>query len=102
MKKLVRDNIPDMILSRWEKCEYYIANEVEYIKYLFEKIIEEANEVANTKTDDNLKEEIADLYEVIDSIIINKNFSKEKILEIQKQKKEQRWWFVKKIILTKY
>lgn len=49
-----------------------------------------------------IKEEIADLYEVLDTLIKNKNFSKDEILEIQKLKREKKWGFEKKIILTKY
>ncbi len=102
MKKLVRDKIPEIIASKWEEYEYHIASEEEYFKSLLEKVLEEAWEVSKAENDMELKEEIADLYEVIDTLIKNKNFSRDEILEIQKAKREKKWGFEKKIILTKY
>jgi predicted house-cleaning noncanonical NTP pyrophosphatase (MazG superfamily) len=55
-----------------------------------EKVLEEAIEVSKTENDAELKEEIADLYEVLDTLIKNKNFSKSEILEIQKAKREKK------------
>lgn len=102
MKKLVRDKIPEIILSEWRECEYYIASEEEYFKSLLEKVLEESIEVSKAENDEELKEEIADLYEVLDTLIKNKNFSRDEILEIQKAKREKKWGFEKKNILTKY
>lgn len=102
MKKLVRDNIPEIIASKWEECEYFIADENSYLNALLAKVLEEAIEVSKSENDSELKEEIADLYEVLDSIIKTKNFSYKEISEIQKEKKDKKWWFEKKIILTKY
>lgn len=102
MKKLVRDKIPEIIASKWEKCEYFIADDVSYENALLAKVLEEALEVSKTENNEDLKEEIADLYEVLDTIIKNKNFSREEILEIQTKKREKKWGFEKKIILTKY
>lgn len=102
MKKLVRDKIPEIIVSEWRECEYFVASEEEYFKSLLDKILEESIEVSESKTDIEFKEEIADLYEVLDAFIKYKNFSKDEILEIQKAKREKKWGFEKKIILTKY
>ncbi len=102
MKKLVRDKIPEIIASKWEECEYHIASEEEYFKSLLEKVLEESIEVSKAENDTELKEEIADLYEVLDTLIKNKNFYKDEILEIQKAKRKKKGGFEKKIILTKY
>ncbi len=102
MKKLVRDKIPEIIFSEWRECEYFVALEEEYFKALLVKVLEESIEVSESKTDAEFKEEIADLYEVLDAFIKYKNFSKDEILEIQKAKREKKWGFEKKIILTKY
>lgn len=102
MKKLVRDKIPEIIISEWRECEYFIADDNSYEASLLAKVLEEALEVSKSQNDAEFKEEIADLYEVIDAIIVNKNFSKDEILEIQKAKREKKWGFEKKIILTKY
>ncbi|MDD5212951.1 MAG: nucleoside triphosphate pyrophosphohydrolase [Candidatus Gracilibacteria bacterium] len=102
MKKLVRDKIPEIIVSEGRECEYFVASEEEYFKSLLDKILEESIEVSESKTDIEFKEEIADLYEVLDAFIKYKNFSKDEILEIQKAKREKKGGFEKKIILTKY
>lgn len=97
--KLIRDNIPEIVKSKGEEINIYIASEEEYNKKLFEKVLEESNEIVNSKNSEELKEEIADLYEVLDTIIKNKNISKSEILEIQKQKREEKWSFENRIIL---
>lgn len=102
MKKLVRDKIPKIIASKWENCEYFIADENSYFNALLAKVLEESIEVSKAENDAELKEEIADLYEVLDALIKNKNFSRDEILEIQKEKRDKKWGFEKKIILTKY
>jgi len=102
MKKLVRNNIPEIIKSNWDKCEFYIATKEEYISFLLEKVVEESKEILNSKNDDELKMEIADLYEVIDAILKEKNIDINEIKEKQEEKKKLRGWFDKKVILTKY
>ena len=102
MQKLVRDKIPEIINQKWEKCEFIISSGNQYSKALKEKVVEEAKEILDSKNDKELQEEIADLYEVLEALIKNENFDKSKILEIMKQKKEEKWAFDKWIILTKY
>lgn len=102
MKKLVRDKIPEIIASKWENCEYFIADDNSYEASLLAKVLEESIEVSKSQNDAEFKEEIADLYEVLDAFIKYKNFSREEILKIQKQKRDKKWGFEKKIILTKY
>ena len=97
--KLIRDKIPEIVKSKGEEINVYIASEEEYNKKLLEKVLEEANEIVNSKNNEELKEEISDLYEVLDSILKNKSISKNEILEIQKQKKEKKWGFENRIIL---
>lgn len=102
MKKLVRDKIPEIIFSEGRECEYFIADKESCEEFLLEKILEESVEISKSKNDIDFKEEIADLYEVIDAFIKYKNFSKHEILEIQNKKREKKWWFEKNIILTKF
>ncbi len=97
--KLIRDKIPEIALSKWERLETHIADNKEYTKKLLEKILEEASEIVEASNNEEIKEEIVDLYEVIDAFLANSNISKNEILELQKSKKNKRWWFSKKIIL---
>ena len=99
MKKLIRDKIPEIIKSEKRNCEYYIASDFEYSVELFKKIVEESLEVQNSKNKDELIEEIADVYEVINSICKNNWIDKAEINKVRLEKKEKRWWFDKKYIL---
>lgn len=99
MKKLVRDKIPEIIKNKWEKCNYYIASEVEYNSELFKKLQEEALEVSETKNKDELVEELADIIEVIKTISNMNNINEKDIEKIRLSKKEKKWWFNKKYIL---
>jgi len=102
MKKLVRNKIPEIIKKNWEECEFFIASKEEYISFLLEKVVEEAKEILNSSNDEELKIEIADLYEVIDTILKEKNINISEIKEKQEEKRRLRGWFDEKIILTKY
>ncbi len=97
--KLIRDKIPEIVKSKWEQISISIANQEEFRIKLFEKLIEESNEVIDAKTKSEIIEEMADLYEVIDSILENEKIDKSDVLKIQKEKKYKRWWFDKKILL---
>ncbi len=100
--KLVRDKIPEIIKRKWENCEFYIASKEEYLSFLFKKVVEEAEEILNSSNDKELKTEIADLYEVIDAILKEKNIDINEINKVKQEKYKLRGWFDKKIILTKY
>lgn len=97
--KLIRDRIPEIVKSKWEQISIFIANQEEFKIKLFEKLIEESKEVIEAKTKSEIIEEIADLYEVIDSILENEKIDKEDVLNMQKTKRELRWGFNKKILL---
>ncbi|MDA9163500.1 nucleoside triphosphate pyrophosphohydrolase [Rickettsiaceae bacterium] len=66
--KLIRSNLPD----RMEKEGVFVNSEAlsskEYIKQLKNKIIEEANEVAESTTIEELEIELADVMEVIHAL----------------------------------
>lgn len=64
--KLVRDNIPDIIeASGRQKANYRTLNDVEFRNALRVKLVEEANEVLNATTREDMIEELADVLEVI-------------------------------------
>lgn len=99
--KLVRDNIKDIIENKGEVTYTKVLDDEEYKKELNEKLLEEASEVINSKTKEELIEELADLSEVILAIskandIIYEDIEKERI-----KKKELKGGFDKKIFLIK-
>jgi predicted house-cleaning noncanonical NTP pyrophosphatase (MazG superfamily) len=74
----------------------------ETLERLKDKLLEEAQEVfeAYGKGDkSHLKEEIADVIEVIDAILYHNNISLEEVLKLRDLKKEKRGGFEKGLFL---
>ncbi len=94
--KLIRDRIPEILENKGVNFSSHIADDTEYWKKLKLKIVEEATEFAK---DDNAKEELADILEVMHAILDHKNITFESIEEIRLKKKRDRGGFAKKIIL---
>ena len=69
-----------------------------YHQALLDKLIEEAKEVAQANSN-NLVEELADVYEVIDAILINLEIDKSLTLAKQEQKRQEKGGFNKKLRL---
>jgi len=101
MNKLVRDKIPEIIESNNELAETRILSDEEYIEELNKKLLEECNEVINTKTKEKRLEELADLLEVMKAIAKIENITLEEIEEKAKQKALKKGAFDKKIFLIK-
>lgn len=67
--KLVRDKIPEIIkqLKGLNVPVRQLSEDSEFLEYLLKKIVEEAGELSQATTDSNLKEEIANVYEIVDA-----------------------------------
>ena len=90
--KLVRDNIPEIIIEDNQVPVTRVLDKEEYKKALEEKILEEYNEVLETIGEDRLKE-LADLLEIIKSLAELENSSLDEVLKIAKEKREKRGGF---------
>ncbi len=77
--KLVRDRIPEIIESSGRSYVTHKAEESEYKEKLHAKLIEEVNEFIETPC----MEEIADIYEVLESIIAFHEYDNSKIAEVK-------------------
>ena len=95
--KLVRDNIPDIILKDNELPCTRVLNDKEYIEALNAKLTEEVNEYLENE---NINE-MVDILEVIRAICEYKNVSYDEIEKRRIEKKEKRGGFEKKIFLEK-
>lgn len=95
--KLVRDNIPDIILKDNELPVTRVLNDEEFIKELNKKLQEEVNEYLEGE---NI-EEMVDILEVIRAILEYKNVAYEDIEEKRKKKANKRGAFKEKIYLEK-
>ncbi len=97
--KLIRDRIPEIIHQAGRECEIKTMSQSEYYQALLNKLVEEAKEAAQANSD-NLVEELADIYEVIDAILINLNIDKNLVLAKQEQKRQDKGGFTKKLRLS--
>ncbi|MEK6958549.1 MAG: nucleoside triphosphate pyrophosphohydrolase [archaeon] len=95
--KLVRNNIPKIIVSDGKAPVTHIASDKEHLKMLKEKLDEEVREFFK----DESEEELADVLEVIDAIIAYKKFDKNKIAMIKEKKAKERGSFSKRIVLER-
>lgn len=93
--KLVRDKIPEIIEKAGKKFNTKIVSSQEAILYLAEKIKEEADEFIENPC----PEEIADILEVVYSIIKKSNWDLEEIEKIRLDKNDKRGGFEKNIFL---
>ena len=94
--KLVRDKIPEEINSmEGRKAKFRIMDENEYIKELNRKLLEESNEFV----EENDIEELADVMEVMESIMKIKNIQWEEVKKIQTKKRDKKGSFDRKIYL---
>ena len=93
--KLVRDKIPEIIRQKGKTPVIHTANDQEYWQKLKEKLAEEVDEFLKSSTE----EELADILEVLNTIIDFKKIDKEKLESLRKMKVKQRGGFKYKIIL---
>ena len=99
--KLVRDLIPEIIESRGEVAVTRVLNDQEYQRELYKKLREECEEVISSTTTDEVVEELADVYEVMQAILTLEGKSISDVEEVAYQKKKKRGGFQKKIYLEK-
>lgn len=93
--KLVRDNILNIIKTNGQEYNFHIASDLEYWIKLKEKLYEEINEFIK----DESIEEIADIFEVLLSILKYKNISISDLENIRQNKENKLGSFNKRIIL---
>ena len=99
--KLVRDNIPRIIEQNGEKPIIEILSDNDYELELLKKLKEECSEVMTSKSSDELLEELADVYEVLNALARIQNKTMDDVVKIAEQKKLKRGGFEKKIYLKK-
>ncbi len=106
-EKLVRDNMIDIYKKDLETGrinEYstrYMGKE-ETLERLKDKLLEEANEVFEAYGEDDkthLKEEIADVIEVLNAILYHNDIKLEEVLVLRDAKKEKKGGFEKGLFL---
>ena len=99
--KLVRDNIPDIIISNGENPITRILSDEEYKEELEKKLYEEYQEVLNTTNSKDRIEELADMLEIIIALAKLEDKTLDDVVEVAKTKRLKRGGFDKKIYLEK-
>lgn len=98
--KLVRDKIPKIIEDNGEYALTEILNDKSFENAIDNKLMEEVKEVINAKTKEDIKEELADLLEVILKKAEINNIKFSEIEEERIEKKNKKGGFDDKIFLV--
>ena len=93
--KLVRDNIPEIMIKNGAKPVTKILDNKEYIKELNKKLLEEVNEYLESEE----VLELVDIEEILLAILKFKNISFEKFNKLREEKAIKRGAFDKRIFL---
>ncbi|MFH0853627.1 MAG: nucleoside triphosphate pyrophosphohydrolase [bacterium] len=99
--KLVRDFIPEIVKEDGMRAEVKILDDIDYVKALNEKLVEEAKELVNAPDENAIKNEIIDLYEVLYAMEKFHGFRHSELIDLQEKKRNERGGFKKKIFLIK-
>lgn len=99
--KLVRDRIPEIIKEKTGEDAKTRILEIkeEYLAFLLKKVEEEAHELANAKDKEHVVEEVADVMELIESILEFYDVDMDTVLKVKKEKSDKRGGFKKRILM---
>ena len=96
----MRDNIPEIIISKGETPVTRILDDTEFKKALEEKLQEEYEEVISSDANDRC-EELSDMLEVINALAILENKTFDDIINLADAKRSERGGFNNRIFLEK-
>ena len=96
--KLVRDNIPDIIIKNGGTPYTRILSDEEFKIELIKKLNEEYHEVVDSSGNDRI-EELADMLEIIKYLAMEEGSCLEEVIEVSKTKSLKRGAFDKIIYL---
>ena len=97
--KLIRDKIPEIIRSKGSIPKVSVLTEKKYRKALKEKMGEEAKELLEAKTKNDVLNELADIQELIKAVAKNHKIAIKAVENKRKKKVKERGSFEKKIFL---
>ncbi len=98
IEKLIRDKLPEILAQ--EKGTNFLCRTLEmedYIQSLKNKLLEETQEVLEAQNQDELKDELADVLEVMLALIKAAGFSLAEIEQTREERKEDRGAFEKRV-----
>lgn len=95
--KLIRDKIPEILQMEGKTIQIRIMDEAEYQNSLKQKLLEETLESINASSTQELTEELADLFEVIYTLLKTYDISPSEVEKVRLQKREKKGGFEKRI-----
>jgi predicted house-cleaning noncanonical NTP pyrophosphatase (MazG superfamily) len=98
--KLWRDKAPELMEQMGSIIHCKNLNDAEYDQELQKKLIEEIQEVVASKNQNELTEELADIFEVIDALCILHAIKKSEIFAMQEKKRQARGGFFERKFVT--
>lgn len=99
-EKLWRDKAPELMEGMGSIIHLKKLTDDQYDIALRLKLIEEAGEVKSVQSIKELKKEMADLYEVLDALMMLHNINKDDVLAIQAKKRTERGGFFERKFVT--
>ena len=96
--KLIRDRIPEIIEQDGKHYMVESMALLEYEQALLEKLVEEAQE-ARKADEAHIKNELADILEVIDALLVLKGLSRQTLRKEQLRRRNERGGFEKRLKL---
>lgn len=99
-EKLWRDKLPELMHKQGSSIHLKPLDDNEFDQELRIKLLEEAAEVKAAQTTHDLTQELADVYEVIDTLAELHGITKEAILAAQEQKRNERGGFTGRTYVT--
>ena len=96
-EKLVRNKSVEDLEGRGLKASWRYLDEVNHLKFLKLKLVEEAKEVVNAKAAEELYEELGDLLDVLEIFFEKGKISQEKLQVFREKKKKKHGGFDKGI-----
>ncbi|MBP7854457.1 nucleoside triphosphate pyrophosphohydrolase [Candidatus Babeliales bacterium] len=97
--KLVRDKIIELMQSNGSKMYWFTLQDKDFIKQLKIKLIEEAQEVLHSNTN-NIIDELADVMELVDYLAQLHGINHEQLQQAKNNKREEKGGYEKRIFLT--
>jgi len=97
--KLIRDNVPEVIKASGKICKVSVLDQEEYIQEIRRKIVEEAIELNEATSKAEMIEELADLYELLDYLLIEYKIDLLKVKKRRIQKNMEKGGFDSRLFL---
>lgn len=98
--KLIRDRIPEIAAARGQQLQVHTAGTNEMVSLLLDKLDEEALEVSEAASDEELLDELADVLEVVHALTRLNGWTLDDLEAARIRKHRERGGFDRQLVLT--